>query len=387
MYGAVLTTAAAERLGYHPYPAPTGVNSVPYDGRPACNNCGYCGHYGCPIEAKGDPVAPLRNALRTGRCEIRPDSIVERVLVDAAGRRATGLRYHDAQGTVRDETADVVIVAAGAWETPRLLLRSEIANSSGLVGRYLMYHFQTFVLGRFPHRLHGHRGRSVTHLHDDHMIVDDHVRAFASTHGLPYFRGGIVEHGGGGGPIVESIYTEPGIAHTREMLDSAMRDRMWAFTMQGEDLPQFTNRVDLDPGVRDVHGFPVGRATYDVHRHEIVASHYYAPRLEAIMGEAGAESTFRATSPGLAGDHAAPHRPSMSRHIMGTCRMGDDPRTSVVDRWQRFHDVENMLCTDSSVFPTSTGFGPTLTLVALAIRACRDLAGLPALESARDTAL
>jgi choline dehydrogenase-like flavoprotein len=71
----------------------------------------------------------------------------------------------------------------------------------------------------------------------------------------------------------------------------------------------------------------------------------------------------------------------MSRHIMGTCRMGDDPTTSVVDRWQRFHDVENMICTDSSVFPTSTGYGPTLTIVALAIRACRELAGLPKLTS------
>ena len=71
MFGAVLTTEAATRLGYHPYRAPTGVNSVPYDGRPACNNCGFCAHYGCPIEAKGDPIAPLRNALRTGRCEIR----------------------------------------------------------------------------------------------------------------------------------------------------------------------------------------------------------------------------------------------------------------------------------------------------------------------------
>jgi choline dehydrogenase-like flavoprotein len=63
--------------------------------------------------------------------------------------------------------------------------------------------------------------------------------------------------------------------------------------------------------------------------------------------------------------------------------MGDDPSSSVVDRWQRFHDVENMVCTDSSVFPTSTGYGPTLTIVALAIRACRDLAGLPALRSER----
>jgi choline dehydrogenase-like flavoprotein len=383
MFGAVLTGAAATRLGYHPYRAPTGVNSVPYDGRPACNNCGFCAYYGCPIEAKGDPIAPLRNALRTGRCEIRADSYVERVLLDSASKTACGVRYRDIDGNAHEVSARVVVAAGGAWETPRLLLRSEIANSSGLVGRYLMYHFQTFVIGRFPFRLHGHRGRSVTHLHDDHMIVDDDVLAFAREHGLPYFRGGLTEHGGGGSPIMEGIYTAPGITHTREMLDSLMRDRMWAFTIQGEDLPQATNRIDLDPSVRDIHGFPAGRATYDIHPHEVVASRYYAPRLEAVMREAGAESTFAATSPPLEGDRAGRRSASMSRHIMGTCRMGADPATSVVDPWQRFHDVENMVCTDSSVFPTSTGYGPTLTIVALAIRACRDLAGLPTLTSTR----
>ncbi len=383
MFGAVLTTEAASRLGYHPYPAPTGVNSVPYDGRPACNNCGFCGHYGCPIDAKGDPVAPLRNALRTGRCEIRPESFVERVVLDSTGRAARGVSYLDAEGTRHEVRARVVIAAGGAWETPRLLLRSEVGNSSGLVGRYLMYHFQTFVLGTFPFRLHGHRGRSVTHLHDDHMIVDDDVRAYAREHGLPYFRGGIVEHGGGGGPIVEAMFTPPGPSHTAAMLGSDMRDKMWAFTVQGEDLPQVTNRIDLDPHVRDVHGHPAGRATYDVHSHELVASRYYRPKLEAIMREAGAVRTMYATSPPLEGDRAGTRSASFSRHIMGTCRMGDDPRASVVDRWQRFHDVENMLCTDSSVFPTSTGYGPTLTIVALAIRACRELAGLPPLRSRR----
>jgi gluconate 2-dehydrogenase alpha chain len=386
MFGAVLSTEAARQLGYHPYPAPTGVNSVPYDGRPACNNCGYCGYYGCPIEAKGDPVAPLRNALRTGRCEIRTESIAERVLLDAAGKQARGVRYLDADGRAQEITARVVVVAGGAWETPRLMLRSEIGNSSDLVGRYLMYHFQTFVVGSFPIRLHSHRGRSVTHLHDDHMLVDDDVRAYAKDHDLPYFRAGIVEHGGSGGPILEATYTPPGARHTRAMLDSPMRDRLWVFTVQGEDLPQATNRIDLDPHVRDVHGFPAGRATYDVHRHEVVASRYYAPKLEQIMRAAGAEWAFPATSPMLEGDRCATTRPSESRHIMGTCRMGDDPRTSVVDRWQRFHDVDNVVCTDSSVFPTSTGYGPTLTIVALAIRACRELAGLPPLRSARPTA-
>src|SRR6185295_162459 len=109
------------------------------------------------------------------------------------------------------------------------------------------------------------------------------------------------------------------------------------------------NRIDLDPSVRDVHGFPAGRATYDVHAHEVVASRYYAPKLEAVMRAAGAESTFAATSPPIEGERAGRRSASMSRHIMGTCRMGDDPAT----------------------------------IVALAIRACRDLAGMPKLTSSR----
>ena len=90
MFCATLTADAATRLGFHPYRAPTGVNSVEYDGRPACNNCGFCAFYGCPIEAKGDPVAPLRAALRTGRCEIRTDAHVTEIV--ARRHRASGPR-------------------------------------------------------------------------------------------------------------------------------------------------------------------------------------------------------------------------------------------------------------------------------------------------------
>jgi choline dehydrogenase-like flavoprotein len=171
------------------------------------------------------------------------------------------------------------------------------------------------------------------------------------------------------------------------MRDSVMRDRMWVFTVQGEDLPQVTNRIDLDPLVKDVHGAPAGRVTYDVHRHEVVASQYVAPQLEAIMREMGADWTVVAHSPPLPhernGGAGALGEASASKHIMGTCRMGTDARTSVVDPWQRLWDVPNVLVADSSVFPTSTGYGPTLTLVALAIRACRALADLPPLRSTR----
>src|SRR3954454_23925900 len=382
MYCAVLTAEAATRLGYHPYRAPTGVNSVEYDGRPACNNCGFCGHFGCPIDAKGDPVAPLRHALRTGRCEIRPESYVSEVLVDGTGRRARGVRYLDHALVPHEVSARHVVLGAGAFETPRLLLRSGIGNPD-VVGRFLQFHFQTFALGIFPQRLHGHRGRAVTHLMDDPIVPDDAACDAARTAGLPFIRGGIVEHGAAGHPVMEASYTPSGSAHSQVMVESPMRDRMAAFTMQGEDLPQAANRIDLDPRVKDVFGFPAGRVTYAPHRHELACAEHWAPRLEAVMKDAGADHTFWATSPpmpGSFGDRPESRAP-MSRHIMGSARMGDDPRTSVFDRWQRLHDVENVVCTDSSVFPTSTGYGPTLTIVALAIRASRALAELPPLVS------
>jgi len=384
MYCARLTADAATRLGYHPYRAPTGANSVEYDGRPACNNCGFCGYYPCPIEAKGDPVAPLRRALGTGRLDLRPESYVTDVLLDGTGRRARGVRYLDGELTEHEVSAHHVVLAAGAFETPRLLLRTGLGNPD-VVGRFLQFHFQTFVLGIFDHPLHGHRGRSVTHLMDDPIVGDEQTRAAARAAGLPFLRGGIVEHGAAGHPIMEALHLPTGRAHSDLMVDSPTRDRMAVFTMQGEDLPVAGNRIDLDPSITDVYGTPAGRVTYAPHAHEIACAEHWAPRLEAVMREAGAAHTFWATSPplpGSIGDRPGDRAP-MSRHVVGTARMGDDPRTSVFDRHQRMHGVENVLCTDSSVFPTSTGYGPTLTIVALALRASRALADLPPLRSRR----
>ena len=317
MYGAVLSMEAATRAGLHPYRAPTGVNSEPYDGRPACVNCGFCGGFGCPIEAKGDPVALLRQALRTGRCEIRPESHVVEVTVDGTGRRATGVRYLDAEGETIDVTARFVVLAAGAFETPRLLLRQGICDSSGLVGRNLMYHFQTFAVGGFPFPLHGLRGRTVTGAHDDHIVGDEAQRNSAREAGLPWIRGGLVEHGGSGQPIQEAFIYRPGAHHGSAMRDSALRERLWVFTMQGEDLAQPSNRIDLDPQVRDAWGLPAGRVTYAPHRHELVASAHAGPILEAVLRDAGAEWTTTSTSPPQGEDadrNAARHRPGQLPH-------------------------------------------------------------------------
>jgi len=371
MYGATLSAAAAERLGYHPYAAPTGANSVPYDGRPACNNCGFCSFYGCPIHAKGDPVAPLQRALLTGRAELRPESFVSKINVHNGV--ATGVQYVDRDGSTKTETARHVVLAAGAIETPRLLLLSGFEHP--LIGRHLMFHFQTLVMAGLRQRVHPHRGRSVTHVHDDHLVPDERSRRAARDAGLAWFRGGMVEHCGPSTPIQEAKLYPWGPAHTRAMQESALRERMWGFTMQGEDMPQPANRVDLDPTVRDVRGFPVARITYSSHPFELAASSHYGERLTEILDAMDSEWTVTTTSPDASFAYGGFISPvPQSKHVMGSTRMGTDPTTSVVDPFGRVHDVPNVVVADSSVFVTSSGYGPTLTLVALALRAARGLA-------------
>ena len=253
MYGAVLSSAAAEKVGLHPYEAPTAANSIAYDGRPACNNCGFCAFFGCPIHAKGDPVALLTKAMATGRAELMAETYVSRIITN--GRRATGVEFIGPDGVTRTREAELVVVAGGAIETPRLLLLSGLDHPA--LGKYLMVHFQTIVVGHFPTlRLHPHKGRSVTHVHDDAMVQDDRTRTAAAGAGLPWFRGGLVEHSGGGLPIMEARHSPWGRQHAQVMRESNLRERMWAFIMQGEDLPYATNTIDLSPSIRDAAGLP-----------------------------------------------------------------------------------------------------------------------------------
>jgi len=371
MYGATISSAAAERLGFHPYPAPTAANSVPYDGRPACNNCGFCAYLGCPIHAKGDPVALLTRTMATGLAELRSETFVSRIRT--VGRRATGVDFIGPDGIERSMDARHVIVAGGAIETPRLLLLSGIENPA--IGRHLMVHYQTIVVGTMPFRVHSERGRAVTHVHDDAIVGDSESRAAARAAGLPWMRGGLVEHGGASLPIMEAKIYPWGSNHTALMKDSAMRDRLWAFIMQGEDLPYVTNTVDLDPTVRDVRGFPVARVTYRAGHHELAASAHYGPRLEAVLKDMGAQWTLLTSSPGASAHGADAAKIPESRHLMGTTRMGEDPRSSVVDPFGAVHGLDNVVVADSSVFVTSAGYGPTLTLVALAARSAAALAG------------
>jgi choline dehydrogenase-like flavoprotein len=377
--GRVFADGAA-RLGYRVHPFPECINSRPHDGRPVCHNCGYCNGYGCPINARaGAAVSFLRPALLAGaRLETR--AMVTRIATGADGRAThVELLAGDRLAPRRIE-ADAVVLAASAVESARLALLSAgpahpagLGNSSGRVGRCLCFHASTYAAGVMPQRLHPHRGRTTSHLMLEPAVPGRPTLARLA--GLPWMRGGVVEIGGSAGLVDEALLYGSlpfGRGRLKELLRSSpLRDRLLGVQMLGEDLPQLANRVDLDPAVRDVYGLPVPRITYSLHRHERVAGLHWAIELRRIMRAAGAERAlvFPAGFGPLRGEPV-----DNTRHQSGTLRMGADPALSVTDEFGRMHDAPNVVVADSSVFPTSGAFNPTLTIMAVALRSATALA-------------
>ena len=354
----LLLSRAARALGYHPHPMPMAINSITYEGRPACVNCGFCA-FGCPSNSKGSTaVTVIHDALLTGNCTLITEACVTRLEMEPSGEKASGVRYIDAKGTEQVLTAGQVIVACNAIETPRLLLTSAtaahpdgIGNSSGLLGKYLMFHIVFGAVGMFDEELRTYRGRIVTHSMADFTVSD----------GSPdYVRGGYVELGGQIRPLREGVEYPMGL-HKELMVDGTYRRRIGSVAMMGEDVPVLTNRVELDPKVKDVYGRPVARITYARHPHDQAVVDRYMPKLTEIAMAAGAKSTVE-------NDDAKRTGIPDTKHLLGTTRMGTDPSKSVTNEWCRLHDVANVWIADGGVYPTSTAFNPTLTQQALAYR-------------------
>jgi len=379
--GAEATTFLGEPL--HPHVFPGAQNSRPYDGRPPCIDCGLCSGYGCPNNSKGaTTVTTLRRALLSGRCQLRFNASVSRLL--HTGSHVTAVEYVDGDGAVQTATADAFVLAASPIESARLCLLSEnLGNGSGLVGRNLMFHFQTNVNGFLPERVHGQRGRAVTHGITDFRGVEPGGAALRviQHEGAPHvFLGGTIEFSASQGqPITEDgfVYAldlgpagfRRGAGLKAALRDGALGQHLIGYVMQGEDAPQPTNRVDLDPTIRDVFGRPAARVTYRPHAFEVASRVFYAPLMREAVANAGATRVFTTPCESFLGD--AP----TSRHVMGTLRMGTDPDASVVGPDGRFHDVDNLYACDGSVFPTSSGYNPTLTIFAVASRIAHGMAG------------
>jgi choline dehydrogenase-like flavoprotein len=379
---ATLLAEGAARLGYQAYPYPAAVNSRAFKGRPACNSCGLCSGFGCPINARGDAlVSWLNPALRTGRVEIIDRAYVHKIETSRNGRRATAVHYRDVRGRSHRIEASTVVVAGSPINTARLLLMSRSAkhphglgNRSDQVGRNMMFHNFTQAAALYPYDIKPLRAQSTT------LELDDLVGPFTGPEvtalGVPYIAGGIVQLGSAipvvGAATMLAGYAGYGAPHKKLMEAGLLHARTAGSQLIHQDLPQADNRVDLDPSVRDFHGNPAARITYSPHQHEKAAAIYLGARMQAI----------HQLAPGAVGAAIIPmpllnDGITYTAHLAGTARMGTDPQTSVCAASGRMHELDNVYVADASTFPTFPGFNPTLTIMANSLRIARGLATGP----------
>jgi choline dehydrogenase-like flavoprotein len=355
----VLFERGARKLGLHPFPAPMAIVSQLYRGRPACAHCGFCIGFGCEVMAKSSTLyTMIPEAEATGRCEIRPHSYVYQVALNKSGR-TPGVHYFDHQKHEQFQKARAVVLSANGAETSRLLLNSAsdrfpqgLANSSGLVGKYLMFNQGSGVHAQFEHELNEHKSVQVTRiLHDFHDT--DPKRGF--------YGGGGIDARMGSQPLGWALSSGGDLprwgAEFKARLEAFPRSMM--STGHCTSLAVETNSVSIDPELEDAWGIPAIRVTYKDHPDDLATAKFLQDRALEIMQAAGAQKVWRAEQRIRQG----------GVHLLGTCRMGNDPASSVVDKYHRAHDVPNLFLCDGSSLVTSGRGQPTMTIQALAFRA------------------
>jgi choline dehydrogenase-like flavoprotein len=365
----VLFERAARQLGWHPFPAPMAILSQPYQGRPACVNCGFCLAFGCEVGAKSTSLSTaVRMAEKTGYCEIRPNSYVHRIAVDDRGH-ATGAIYFDAERKAQFQKAKAVIVSANGAETPRLLMLSAnkqfpdgLANSSGMVGKHLMLNSGAVSVGVFDEPLNDYKGYAVSRVLHDFYELDAQKVGFC----------------GGGGLDARFDMTPIGFAMNGLPPGSprwgndykAALQHNFVRTMEifahGTSLPVEDNSFSLDPELKDAWGLPALRMTYKDHPDDLKLVTWLSGRSMEVLEAAGARQKW--TYPITESEFAV--------HLLGTCRMGNDAKTSVINTDHRTHDVKNLFLCDGSSLVTSGRGQPTMTIEALAFRAADRITAL-----------
>jgi choline dehydrogenase-like flavoprotein len=342
------------------------INSQPYNGRPPCQHCGFCLFFVCEYGAKSTSlVTMLPRAEATGRCEIRPGSYVARVETNDAGR-ATGVAYFDTRKQLQRQRAKAVVLCANGAETPRLLLNSAssrfpngLANSSGAVGKYLMFNTYFGVNAQFEHPLNEFKSVQNTRLVNDFYDTDP-KRGF--------YGGGAIDARFDRYPITFALTgLPPGTPAWGDGFARALAEqfnRTMFFGTHGTSLPIETNSVTIDPALKDAWGLPCMRVTYMDHPDDLKCAEFLGARATEIAQAAGALKVW-----------PEPVRPqTLTVHLLGTCRMGNDAKTSVIDRFHRTHDVPNLFICDGSSMVTSSRGQPTETICALAFRAGEQIA-------------
>jgi gluconate 2-dehydrogenase alpha chain len=360
-YGEMVAEAWTS-LGYSPFPQPTAILSEEYDGRPACTFCGFCGSFGCWNDAKSSTlVSAIRHAEATGKLEIRPNSRVMKILSNDQGQ-VTGVQYLDENGEMQEQPAGVVILSTYVYENVRMLLLSTsdfykegLANNGGQVGKHYMSHAYVGSRGLFPgKRLNLWSGSSGQAVAMDDLNGDnfDHT-------GLGFIRGAVLFASNGDLPIGKSRTVAPGTpgwgsAYKRWIHENG--DSTGQIFAQVEPQPYEHNVLDLDPDVKDPLGVPVIRVTYQLGENEINAATYINDKIVEMLEAAGATETW----PSYPADLPLP----INSHAYGGTRMGEDPASTVVDKYGLAHEAPNLMVLGGSTFPGSSGYNPTETIEA-----------------------
>lgn len=360
-----------DKLGWHWWPGTNAIPSVAHNGLNPCQRRGTC-LSGCPEGAKSTADITLWPAAQKAGARLLTGCRVREIEVDGNGL-ASGVVYFDPGGTERRQKAGIVILCANGIGTPRLLLLSQsarfrdgLANSSGLVGTRLMMHPFSAVMGIVDEDLMSWRGPLGHSVESFEFYETDEKRGFirgAKWGAMPT-----------GGPLgATSAFGSRAFTDSGDVLG-----RNWGTALQqtvqrrfgrgflwgiiGEDLPEESNRITLDPNLTDSDGIPAPKLEYKVSENSTNMLKFHVDRLLEAAGASGAIET------------AVVHQMrDTGWHLLGTCKMGNDPKTSVVNQWGQTHDVPNLYIFDGSTFPTSGGVNPTATIMSVALRQTRRL--------------
>lgn len=349
-----------KKMGLHPFYVPMLRNSVPYNGRGACIRNRYCVGFACPVNAKNgthNTVIPV--AMQTGNCTVRTNCKVYKVHTDGKGR-AVGVSFFDENDKSQTLEADIVVVSASAAETARLLLNSKspefpngIGNNNDWVGRNLQGHSYTGASALFDFDI-----LDVTTGPNTSMGIMDY-----NHHNEGVIGGGLLANEFYMGPYSFAGHRPPGAPQWGKEHKKFQREN---YTRIGrlfgpiQEMPLFEARVTVAEDVKDYWGIPV--AAFSGGHHPLDEKHcgFLSAKAEEILKAAGAVQTWRYG--GGTGEQGG------GQHQAGTCRMGDDPATSVTDSYGRIHDMENLYIADGSIHVTNGGLNPVLTIMALAFR-------------------
>ena len=352
--------AAFNQLGWHWWPSYSAINTHRHGGRAPCINLGPC-NAGCAQGAKASvDVTYWPAALRQG-VEVRTGCRVLEVTLDAAGL-ANGVVYHDARGERHHLAARLVVLAASGIGTPRLLLNSRsqsfpdgLLNHFDQVGRHLMLHPLAYVEGVFAHDLRSSIGPHGCCLLSQQFYETDPERDFVRGYTLQILRGAPPVETAISGFFMRQIPLGP----DHHAAFSRLFNRTAGIAVLTEDLPEAHNRVVLDPTQCDSSGMPGVKVHYTLGENSHKMLKHGMAMSRRVLEAAGAKvvSAF------------APVKHT-GWHLMGTARMGDDPATSVVNRYGQAHAVKNIFVVDSSVFVTGAAVNPVATAQALTLMIC-----------------